>query len=87
LPYRVIVPKRSAIAVPLSPSSPRRTGDTGDGGPFTGDGPVISGDAPVMADLLAHPRVRAAMDLFDGEVTQVRCAPSPRVSRAAGEGP
>ena len=40
---------------------------------------------PVMAGLLAHPQVLAAMELFDGEVTQVRLAP-PRASRAAGEG-
>jgi hypothetical protein len=75
LPYRVIVPKRSAIDIPLSPSTPRGTGDTGDGGPSTGDELVISGDGPVMAGLLAHPQVRAAMYLFDGEVTQVRFAP------------
>jgi hypothetical protein len=68
----VIVPKQSALDVSLSPSSPRRTGDTGDGGPFTGDLPVMTGDGPVMPGVLAHPLVQAAKELFDGEVIQAR---------------
>jgi len=81
LTYRMILPKQSAVDFSRS-LPPRRTGDTGDGGPFTGDGPVISGDGPVMAGLLAHPQIQAAMVLFDGEVVQVRLA-----SPAAGASP
>jgi hypothetical protein len=67
------VPKQSAIDVPLSPSSPRRTGDTGDGGPFTGDKPVM--DREQTGDGVLAPLVQRALKLFDGEVTEVRLAP------------
>jgi hypothetical protein len=34
-------------------------------------------------DVLAHPLVQRALELFDGEVVQVRPAPPQEVSRAA----
>jgi len=76
VPYRVILPKQSAIKFSLSPSVPRRTGDTGDGGPFTGDKPVM--DREQTGDgVRSHPLVQAAIELFDAEVTQVRPAQAP----------
>ena len=82
MPYRMILPKRSAIDVPLPPSSPRRTGDTGDGGPFTGDKPVM--DREQTGDgVLAHPLVQRALELFDGEVTESGSHHSTRHSLAA----
>jgi hypothetical protein len=77
----VIVPKQSAIDISRS-LSPRGTGDTGDGGPFTGDGPVM--DREQTGDgWRAHPLVQRALELFDGEVTQVRRVPPRETSRAA----
>jgi hypothetical protein len=83
LPYRVILPKQSADNFSLSPSIPPRTGDTGDGGPFTGDKPVM--DREQTGDgVLSHPLVQAAIELFDAEVIQVRPAQTPqKASRAA----
>jgi hypothetical protein len=82
LPYRVIVPKQSAIDFSPSPSPPRQTGDTGDSGPLTGDRPVM--DREQTGDgVLAHPLVQRAIELFDGEVTQVRPATPQEASRAA----
>jgi hypothetical protein len=87
VPYRVILPKQSAMNVSLSPSFPRRTGDTGDGGPFTGDAPVMdreqTGDGPTAAAVLAHPFVQAALELFDGEVVQIRRVSAQETPRAA----
>ena len=68
--------------VSLSPSPPRWTGDTGHGGPLTGDKPVI--DREQTGDgVLAHPMVQRALELFDGEVIQVRPATPRGASRAA----
>jgi hypothetical protein len=74
LPYRVILPKQSAINPSLSLFPPHRTGDTDDFGPSTGGAPVM--DREQTGDgILAHPLVQRALELFDGEITQVRPVP------------
>jgi hypothetical protein len=42
-----------------------------------------AGGGPAVAAAGAHPVVQAAMELFEGEITQVRAAPGPRAGAPA----